>query len=90
LQRAVAYISQLKENEQKNIEKWTLEKLLLDQAITELSSSGDRLKADLNDAVRQKNESDRQKDLYKAACEQAGITVDLKLNEAVNKIEEEE
>jgi hypothetical protein len=90
LQRAVAYISQLKENEQKNIEKWTLEKLLLDQAITELSSSGDRLKADLNEAVRQRNESERQNDLYKSACERAGITVDLKMNEAVNKVDEEE
>ncbi|KAF2671902.1 hypothetical protein BT63DRAFT_357172, partial [Microthyrium microscopicum] len=46
LQRAVQYIGQLKENEQQNIEKWTLEKLLLDQAITELTSTAERLKND--------------------------------------------
>lgn len=44
LQRAVSFISQLKENEQQNIEKWTLEKLLTEQAITELSQSNDKLK----------------------------------------------
>jgi hypothetical protein len=44
LQRAVTFISQLKDNEQQNIEKWTLEKLLTEQAITELSQSNDKLK----------------------------------------------
>ncbi|KAK5988913.1 Transcriptional regulator CBF1 [Cladobotryum mycophilum] len=44
LQRAVSFITQLKENEQQNIEKWTLEKLLTEQAITELSASNDKLK----------------------------------------------
>ena len=44
LQRAVQFITQLKENENQNIEKWTLEKLLTEQAIAELSSSCDKLK----------------------------------------------
>ena len=44
LQRAVAFITQLKENETQNIEKWTLEKLLTEQAIAELSTSNDKLK----------------------------------------------
>ncbi|KAL9097729.1 MAG: hypothetical protein Q9165_000055 [Trypethelium subeluteriae] len=44
LQRAVQFITQLKENESQNIEKWTLEKLLTEQAIAELSSSCDKLK----------------------------------------------
>ena len=44
LQRAVAFITQLKENEEQNIEKWTLEKLLTEQAIAELSASNDKLK----------------------------------------------
>ncbi|KAI4785735.1 hypothetical protein E4T44_14035, partial [Aureobasidium sp. EXF-8845] len=48
LQRAVQFITQLKENESQNIEKWTLEKLLTEQAIAELSGSCDRLKAELN------------------------------------------
>ncbi|MCJ1470638.1 basic helix-loop-helix protein [Pseudocyphellaria aurata] len=50
LQRAVQYITQLRENETKNIEKWTLEKLLTEQAIAELSRSVDTLKGDLERA----------------------------------------
>lgn len=46
LARAVQFITQLKENETQNIEKWTLEKLLTEQAIAELSSSCDKLKGD--------------------------------------------
>jgi hypothetical protein len=46
LARAVQFITQLKENETQNIEKWTLEKLLTEQAIAELSSSCDKLKAE--------------------------------------------
>ena len=46
LQRAVAFITQLKENETQNIEKWTLEKLLTEQAISELSGSNEKLKTE--------------------------------------------
>jgi transcriptional regulator CBF1 len=66
LQRAVQYISQLKENENQNIEKWTLEKLLLDQAITELSSSCDRLKAEAQQAKQEA-------EIWKRACADHGI-----------------
>ncbi|TIA20999.1 hypothetical protein D6C80_02002 [Aureobasidium pullulans] len=52
LQRAVQFITQLKENESQNIEKWTLEKLLTEQAIAELSGSCDRLKAELNQVYK--------------------------------------
>ncbi|KAF9512834.1 hypothetical protein BS47DRAFT_1318001 [Hydnum rufescens UP504] len=38
LNRAVIYIRQLKENEARNIEKWTLEKLLMDQAMGDLQA----------------------------------------------------
>ena len=41
LSRAVTYIRQLKENETRNIEKWTLEKLLMDQAMGELQATID-------------------------------------------------
>ncbi|KAI9203789.1 uncharacterized protein BJ171DRAFT_507952 [Polychytrium aggregatum] len=44
LNRAVQYIIQLKEQEQSNLEKWTLEKLLCEQAIQELSTQVDNLK----------------------------------------------
>ncbi|KAF2180215.1 hypothetical protein K469DRAFT_593190 [Zopfia rhizophila CBS 207.26] len=66
LQRAVQFITQLKENEQQNIEKWTLEKLLTEQAITELSASCDKFKAEVQQAWEER-------DIYKRACENAGI-----------------
>ncbi|KAF5138742.1 Transcriptional regulator CBF1 [Metarhizium anisopliae] len=44
LQRAVSFISQLRENEEQNVEKWTLQKLLTDQAITELNTCNTKLK----------------------------------------------
>jgi len=69
LQRAVQFITQLKENETQNIEKWTLEKLLTEQAITELSSSCEKFKADLNAAWEECN-------IWKRACENAGIVPD--------------
>lgn len=53
LQRAVNFISQLKDNEQQNIEKWTLEKLLTEQAITELSASNDKLKGECERLYRE-------------------------------------
>jgi transcriptional regulator CBF1 len=63
----VQFIQQLKENETQNIEKWSLEKLLLDQAITELGSTAERLKRELTLVTRQR-------DLYRQACEDANIT----------------
>ncbi|KAK5652515.1 hypothetical protein OQA88_10421 [Cercophora sp. LCS_1] len=53
LQRAVAFITQLKENESQNIEKWTLEKLLTEQAISELSASNDKLKLECDRLYRE-------------------------------------
>lgn len=53
LARAVAFITQLKENETQNIEKWTLEKLLTEQAIAELSSSNEKHKEELDRAYRE-------------------------------------
>lgn len=53
LQRAVEYIKRLKENENNNIEKWTLEKLLTEQAVNELSASNDKLKLELEGAYRE-------------------------------------
>ena len=66
LQRGVQYITQLKENETRNIEKWTLEKLLTDQAIAELSSSVERLKNELTAAYK---EAER----WKKICLDAGL-----------------
>lgn len=55
LARAVQFITQLKENESQNIEKWTLEKLLTEQAIAELSSSCDKLKVQVARAYKDLN-----------------------------------
>jgi hypothetical protein len=66
LARAVQFITQLKDNEMQNIEKWTLEKLLNDQAIAELSSSCDRLK---NECQRARAECE----LWKKAAQNAGV-----------------
>jgi transcriptional regulator CBF1 len=70
LQRAVQYIGQLKDAETTNLEKWTLEKLLLDQAINELSQTCDRLKTDYQRAWEEK-------EAYKKACEENGLTVEI-------------
>lgn len=67
LQRAVQFITQLKENEAQNIEKWTLEKLLTEQAIAELSASCDKFKADFQRAQAEAA-------AWKAAAQAAGIT----------------
>jgi hypothetical protein len=54
LQRAAIYIRQLKEAEAATVEKWTLEKLLTDQAISELNRQVEVLKVEL-DRVRAEN-----------------------------------
>ncbi|CAG8954539.1 hypothetical protein HYALB_00001492 [Hymenoscyphus albidus] len=66
LQRAVSFITQLKENETQNIEKWTLEKLLTEQAIAELSTSNDKLKAECERAWREV-------ETWKKTCQLAGL-----------------
>lgn len=66
LQRAVSFISQLKENEQQNIEKWTLEKLLTEQAITELSTSNDKLKHECERLYREL-------EIWKRVAQNAGL-----------------
>ncbi|GAB7365701.1 hypothetical protein MBLNU230_g7040t1 [Neophaeotheca triangularis] len=69
LSRAVAFIQQLKENETQNIEKWTLEKLLTEQAIQELSSSCDKLKAECQRAWAEAEH-------WKLRAGEAGVDVD--------------
>ncbi|CAO0795496.1 unnamed protein product [Mucor circinelloides] len=54
LQRAAIYIRQLKEAEAATVEKWTLEKLLTDQAISELNRQVEALKNE-NDRILLQN-----------------------------------
>ncbi|KAF8244769.1 hypothetical protein K440DRAFT_635835 [Wilcoxina mikolae CBS 423.85] len=67
LQRAVQYIQQLKENEAQNIEKWTLEKLLTEQAIQQLSQNNEKLQKECERAWREA-------ETWKKSCLQAGAT----------------
>lgn len=53
LLHGVEFIKRLKENENNNIEKWTLEKLLTEQAVSELNASNEKLKAELERAYRE-------------------------------------
>ncbi|KAG8532153.1 uncharacterized protein KY384_003793 [Bacidia gigantensis] len=69
LQRSVSYIGSLKENEARNIEKWSLEKMLTDQAIAELSNSVDKLKDDNRKLMK---DNDKLKQIAQAA----GIDID--------------
>jgi len=52
LQQAVQYIQQMKARESSNLEKWTLEKLLTEQAIAELTSANEKLKAELEESYK--------------------------------------
>lgn len=67
LQRAVQYIQQLKESEASNIEKWTLEKILTEQAIAELSANNEKLQKECERAWREA-------ETWKKSCLQAGVT----------------
>ncbi len=66
LQRAVSFITTLRDNETANIEKWTLEKLLTEQAIAELSASVEKLKNECERAWREA-------ETWKKTCENAGL-----------------
>ena len=67
LQRAVSYITQIKDNESQNIDKWTMEKLLLEQALVEISATNDKLKTELARAWKE-SES------WKRTAQKAGLT----------------
>lgn len=77
LVRAVQFITQLKENESSNIEKWTLEKMLTEQAIAELSSSCDKLKAECSRAWSEAEQ-------WKKAAQAAGIAIEIEEKPAVD------
>lgn len=60
LHRAALYIQQLKEAESTTLEKWTLEKLLTDQAMNELNRQVDGLKSELEQARQEIDHLKRQ------------------------------
>ncbi|KAI8387411.1 hypothetical protein BD560DRAFT_382399 [Blakeslea trispora] len=78
LQRAAAYIRQLKETETSSMEKWTLEKLLTDQAMSELNRQVEVLKTEL-DRIRMEN-SYLKRELEAASCHQRDTSKRQKLD----------
>ncbi|OLL26956.1 Transcriptional regulator CBF1 [Neolecta irregularis DAH-3] len=62
LAQAVNYIRQLKKNEEEYIQKWTLEKLMTNQAIEEVTAANEKLKTECERAWREA-------DAWKRACE---------------------
>lgn len=55
LSRAAEYIQKLKETENANIEKWTLQKLLSEQNTQQLSSANEKLQEELANAYKEIN-----------------------------------
>lgn len=53
IRKAADTIRKMKEQEETNVNKWTLEKIITDQAIAELASSNEKLKSELEKAYRE-------------------------------------
>ncbi|KAG9123252.1 hypothetical protein FRC07_015187 [Ceratobasidium sp. 392] len=60
LSRSVQYIHDLKENEARNIEKWTLEKLLMDQAMGDLQAQLDEMRQRLEEERQRREQVEAQ------------------------------
>lgn len=69
LRRAAEYIRELKQNDAGRVEKWTLDKILSEQAISEVSASNEKLKQELRRAWREVA-------VWKKACVDNGVKVD--------------
>ncbi|KAG0680479.1 basic helix-loop-helix protein [Pichia californica] len=53
IRKASEFIKKLKEKEETLVNKWTLEKIITDQAISELANSNEKLKSELEKAYRE-------------------------------------
>lgn len=53
IRKASEFIKKLKEKEESLVNKWTLEKIITDQAISELANSNEKLKSELEKAYRE-------------------------------------
>lgn len=53
IRKASEFIKKLKEKEENLVNKWTLEKIITDQAINELANSNEKLKSELEKAYRE-------------------------------------
>ncbi|KAJ8592242.1 hypothetical protein M405DRAFT_872998 [Rhizopogon salebrosus TDB-379] len=71
LQRAVQYIHHLKENEARNIEKWTLEKLLMDQAMGDLQAQLEDIRRLWDEERNARQRAERELDVLRGVPGQA-------------------
>ncbi|KAI4522565.1 hypothetical protein EV122DRAFT_259894 [Schizophyllum commune] len=78
LSRAVQYIHHLKENESRNIEKWTLEKLLMDQAMGDLQSQLEEVRRLWDEERHARQRVEAEFDAYKAAHPAGGAQAGTK------------
>jgi bHLH factor len=72
LSRAVQYIHHLKENEARNIEKWTLEKLLMDQAMGDLQVQLDEIRRMWEEERMQRQRIEQEIEALRGSASQAG------------------
>lgn len=72
LARAVQYIHHLKENEARNIEKWTLEKLLMDQAMGDLQAQLEEVKRMWEEERMARNRLEAELEVFKNMNSSAG------------------
>ncbi|KAL9081533.1 MAG: hypothetical protein Q9159_007281 [Coniocarpon cinnabarinum] len=73
LQRAVQYIQKLQDDSQANIDKWTFEKMVTEQAISDLSGKLERIQAE--------------KETWKRAAAEAGVDVE-RVSRSISEEEE--
>ncbi|OAX40993.1 hypothetical protein K503DRAFT_713568 [Rhizopogon vinicolor AM-OR11-026] len=73
LQRAVQYIHHLKENEARNIEKWTLEKLLMDQAMGDLQAQLEDMRRLWDEERTARQRAENELDVLRGVSGQAPI-----------------
>ncbi|KAJ7799745.1 hypothetical protein B0H14DRAFT_1702537 [Mycena olivaceomarginata] len=71
LSRAVQYIHHLKENEARNIEKWTLEKLLMDQAMGDLQVQLDEIRRMWEEERMQRQRIEQEIEALRGSASQA-------------------
>ncbi|SCV02113.1 LANO_0F15324g1_1 [Lachancea nothofagi CBS 11611] len=81
LLRAAEYIQKLRDTENANIEKWTLQKLLSEQQVSTLTKSNESLQLELGNAFKQV-------DILKRQLRNSGISIDpevMKLESEANR-----
>lgn len=73
LSRAVQYIHHLKENEARNIEKWTLEKLLMDQAMGDLQNQLEEVRRMWDEERNARQRAEAELEVLKGGAKSNGV-----------------